>query len=101
MPFEGNTFAAQDQHTLYTHHKWREGQLGVGYDAYHVQIFSPPSFPELEVEGDFHELPCWEVTHFVWMIAWGWRIHLGKMFSKHFSVSMPWEKIINSILAVA
>ena len=25
FPFEGNTFAAQDQHTLYTCHEWREG----------------------------------------------------------------------------
>ena len=50
LPFEGNNFAAQDQHTLYACHKWREGQHGVGYDAYHDQIFSPPSFLELEVE---------------------------------------------------
>ena len=25
LPFEGNTFAAQDQHILYTYHKWRGG----------------------------------------------------------------------------
>ena len=25
FPFEGNNFAALDQHTLYTCHKWREG----------------------------------------------------------------------------
>ena len=71
FPHEGNNFAAQDQHIIYTYHKWREGQHGVSYDSYHVHIFSPPSFPKLEVEGDFQELPFWEVTHFVWMIAWG------------------------------
>ena len=101
LPFEGNTFAAQDQHTPYTYHKWRGGKLGIGYDAYHVHIFSPPSFLQLEVEGDFQELLCWEVAHFIQMIAWGWRIHLGKNFSQKFSVSMPWEKILISILAVA
>ena len=53
LPFEGNTFAAQDQHTLYTCHEWREGQHGVSYDAFQVHIFNPPSLPELEVEGDF------------------------------------------------
>ena len=42
LPFEGITFVAQDQHTLYTDHKWREGHHGVSYDAYQVQIFSPP-----------------------------------------------------------
>ena len=101
LPFEGNTFAAQDQHTLYTYHMWGEGWHGVSYNAYNVQIFNPPSFLELEVEGYFQELPCWEVAHFIWMIAWGWRIHLGKNFSQKFSVSMPWEKILISILAVA
>ena len=29
------------------------------------------------MEEDSQELPCWEVTHFVWMIAWGWGIHMG------------------------
>jgi len=41
-----------------------------------MKIFSPPSFLELKFEGDFHELPCWEVTHFVWMISLGWEIHM-------------------------
>ena len=101
LPFEGNNFAAQDQHTLYTYHKWREGQLGVGYDAYHVQIFSPPSFPELEVEEDFQELPYWEVAHFVWMIAWGWRIHMGKMFLITFITPCLEWRLSSSILAVS
>ena len=25
FPLDGNTFAAHDQHTLYTYHKWRGG----------------------------------------------------------------------------
>ena len=29
------------------------------------------------MEGIFHEFPCCRVTHFIWMIAWGWRFHLG------------------------
>ena len=29
------------------------------------------------MEEDFQGLSCWEVTHFVWMIAWGWDIHMG------------------------
>ena len=49
LPLEGNNFAAQDQHTLYTCHEWREGQHGVSYDACQVHIFSPPSLPELEL----------------------------------------------------
>ena len=28
FPLEGNNFVAQDQHILYTHHEWREGQVG-------------------------------------------------------------------------
>ena len=56
LPLKGNDFAAQDQ------------------------TFSPPSLPEREVEGDFQELPCQEVAHLVWMIAWGWRIHMREMF---------------------
>ena len=24
-----------------------------------------------------YELPFWRVTHFVWMIAWGWELHMG------------------------
>ena len=74
LPLEGNTFAALDQHTLCTNHKWRGGKHGVSYEAFHIHIFSPPSFPELKVEGDFYELPCWEATYVVWMIAWGWEI---------------------------
>ena len=25
----------------------------------------------------FRELPFWRVAHFVWMITWGWEIHMG------------------------
>ena len=89
LPLEGEFIAAQDQHILYTYPKWRGGQRGVGYYVYQDYIFSPPVLQERKVEDDFQELPCWEVTHFVWMIAWGWRIHMGKMLLKHISDSMP------------
>ena len=29
------------------------------------------------MEDDLHELPFWRVAHFVWLIAWGWEIHMG------------------------
>ena len=94
LPLEGNDFAAQDQHRLYTCHEWREGQHGVSYDACQVHIFSPPSLPELEVEGDFQELPCWEVAHFVWMIAWRWRIHRREIFLIIFSTPcLDWREV--------
>ena len=53
LPLEGNLIATQDQPTLYTYHKWRGGQLGVGYIVYHVQIFIPPTFPDPKVEDSF------------------------------------------------
>ena len=56
FPLEGNIIAAQVQLSLYTYPKWREGQRGVGYYVYHVQIFSPPILPEPKVEDDFQEL---------------------------------------------
>ena len=71
LPLEGNNFAAKNKHILYTYHEWREGQHGVYYLVYHDQIFSPPTFHEPKVQEDFQELPCWRVTHFVWMIDWG------------------------------
>ena len=77
LPLEGNYFAAQDQHTLFTYPKWRRGHRGVGYAAYHVQHFSPLFLHEHKVEEYFQELPSWEVTNFAWLIAWGWRIHMG------------------------
>ena len=77
LPLGGNTFAAHDQHTLYTYHKWREGQHGASYEDFYIQICNPPSFPELKVEGDFCGLPCWEATYVVWMISWGWRFIWG------------------------
>ena len=27
----------------------------------------------------FHELLLWRVTHFFWMIAWGWNLHMGML----------------------
>ena len=86
LPLEGNIIVAQDQQLLYTYHKWREGQCGVGYFFYHVQLFSLTTLQEPKVEQDFQELPCWEVTHFVWMIAWGWRIHMGMMVPNEFQI---------------
>ena len=97
LPLEGNDFAAQDQHTLYTCHEWKEGQHGVSYDACQYQIFSPPSLLELEVEGDFQELPCREVAHLVWMIAWGWKIHLREM---SLTSCLEW-RLSSSILVVS
>ena len=44
---------------------------------YHVQLFIPPTLQEPKVEENFQELPCWEATHLVWMIAWEWEIHMG------------------------
>ena len=79
LPLEGNIIAAQDQQILYTYNKWREGKCGVGYFVYHVKLFNPPTLQEPKVEDDFHELPFWRVAHCVWMIAWGWRIHMGMM----------------------
>ena len=70
LPLEGNLIVAKNQHVLYTFYEWREIQHGVGHLAYHVQLFSPPSLQEPKVEEIFHELPFWEVTHFVWVIAW-------------------------------
>ena len=79
MPLEGNIIAAQDQQTLYTYLKWRGGQRGVDYFVYQDYIFSPPTLPEHKVEENFQEFPSWEVTHFAWPIAWGWRIHVGEI----------------------
>ena len=36
------------------------------------------------MEEYFHELPFWRVAHFVWIIAWGWRIHMGMMIPNTF-----------------
>ena len=86
MPLEGNILAAQDQFSLYTYPKWRGEQRGVGYLVYQMQISSPPILQELKVEEHFQELPCWEVTHFVWMIAWGWRIHMEMLIPNIFQI---------------
>ena len=39
------------------------------------------------MEKDFHEFPCWEVTHFVWMISWGWEIHMGMVNTNLYQIS--------------
>ena len=70
LPLEGNHVAARDQHALYTYHKWRGGHREIGLLAYHVHLFSPPTFQEHKVDETFHDLPCWRVPHFIWMIAW-------------------------------
>ena len=36
LPLEGNFFTTQDQHIIYTYHKWGGRQCGVGYLVYHV-----------------------------------------------------------------
>ena len=53
LPLEGKIIAAHGQTTLYTYHKGRDGQRGVGYIAYHVQIFMPPTLPEPKVDDSF------------------------------------------------
>ena len=78
LSLEGNIIIAQYQQQLYTFHKWRERQHGVGHLAYHVQICIPPKLQEPKVEEHFHELPFWRVTQFVWMIAWGLELHMGR-----------------------
>ena len=84
LPLEGNLIATQDQQTIYTYHKWRGGQHGVGYFVCHDQIFSPPTLSKLKVEDDLYELPFWRVAHFVWIIAWGWRFHMGMIVPNEF-----------------
>ena len=39
------------------------------------------------MEKTFHELPFWRVAHFVWMIAWGWEIHMGMIFPNIYQIS--------------
>ena len=47
------------------------------------------------MEGDFQELPCWEVAHFVWMIAWGWRIHMREMFLASCLEWREWREVMS------
>ena len=94
LPLEGNLIAAQDQHILYSYPEWRGGQRGVGYFVYQDQIFSPPILHEPKVEDDCQELPCWEVTQFVWMISWGMEDPHGEDVPQHISDSMPWVEIL-------
>ena len=98
LPLEGNIIAAQDQKILYTYHKWRGGQCGVGYFVYHDQIFSPPTLQEPKVEKDFQDFPCWEVTQFIWMIAWGWRITWEWCFPLHFRLHSLRGPLDNTLL---
>ena len=77
FPLKEKIIVAQDQNLIYTYHKWREREHGLGYLVYHVQLLSPPTLQEPKVEDIFHELPFWRVAHFVWIIAWGWEIHMG------------------------
>ena len=51
-----------------------------------IQPCNPPSLQELKVEEMFHELLCWRVTHFLWMIAWEWRLHMGMMIPNTFMI---------------
>ena len=99
LPLEGNIIAAQDQKRIYTYHKWRGGQRRVGYFVYQVQVFSPPTLQELKVEEDFQELPCWEVTHFVWMIAWGWEIYMGMIDPNLYQTSFLEKEFRQPIVA--
>ena len=39
------------------------------------------------MEEIFHELPFWRVAHFVWMIAWGWEIHMGMIDPNTYQIS--------------
>ena len=56
-------------------------------------------FSELKVEGDFYELPCWEEAYFVWMIAWGWEIHMGMMNPIVYYISCLKEAPIHPIFS--
>ena len=76
LPLEDNIMVAKNQQPLYTYHKWRERQHGIENLIYQVQLCSLPSLQEIKVEEFFHELPFWRVTHFVWMIAWEWELHM-------------------------
>ena len=38
------------------------------------------------MEEFFHELPFWRVTLSVWMIAWGWELHMGMKVPNIFQI---------------
>ena len=38
------------------------------------------------MEEIFHELPCLRVTHFVWIIDWGWKLHMGMIVTHIFHI---------------
>ena len=38
------------------------------------------------MEDYLHELPFWRVAHFVWMIDWGWEIHMGIIVPNIFQI---------------
>ena len=64
LPLEGNIFAAQDQHTLQTCHKWGRGQHVASYSDFHGQISSQVHFRSSRWREIFSELSCWEATYF-------------------------------------
>ena len=57
-----------------------------GSIVYHVHIFIPPTLPEPKVDDSFQEFPSWKVTHFAWLIAWRWRIHMGNIVPISFQI---------------
>ena len=51
------------------------------------------------MEGDFYELPCWEAAYVVWMIAWGWEIHMGMMSPIIYQISCLKEALRQPIVS--
>ena len=49
------------------------------------------------MEGDYYELPCWEAAYVVWMIAWGWEIHMGVMSPIVYKISCLNKALIHPI----
>ena len=66
----------------------------VCYFVYQDHNISPPILRKPKVEDDCQELPCWEVTHFVWMIAWGVEDLHEEDVPKHILDSMPWVEVL-------
>ena len=83
---EDRNILAQDQQQPHTYHKWRENQHGMDILVPHIHPCNPTYLQEPKVEEIFHEFPSWRVTHFLWMIAWGWRLHMGMMIPNIFQI---------------
>lgn len=64
-----------------------------------MYIFSPPSLSELKVERVFYEFPCLEAAHVVWMISWGWEIHMGMMSPTLYHISCLKETLRQPIVS--